>query len=225
MSSNHNGDMGRMIKMIREAKNAGADIAKFQLYNTESLIRDPKYYPTLKRGELSRGQWELAVDECNNVGIEFIASVFDEERISWCETVSMRRYKISSYDIYNYPLIRAVLQTGKDIIVSLGMVDTRGIPDIYGKGKIYYLYCVSKYPAELSDINFSSVNFKIFSGFSDHTIGIEASIMAMARGANIIEKHFTLDKILDGWDHQLSMNPEDLKTIVHYARAFEQIKR
>jgi sialic acid synthase SpsE len=224
MSSNHNGDINRMKQMIKTAKECGADVAKFQLYDTDKLIRDHKYYDTLKRGQLSHRDWKVIVETCNHENIEFLASVFDAERIKWCEDVGMKRYKISSFDIYNEPLIQAIVDTGKPIIMSLGLMDSRGKPSIPGR-KVDYLYCVSNYPTELSDLDFSRVNFNEYSGFSDHTIGIKASVMAMARGARIIEKHFTIDKSLDGWDHQLSMDSDDLDTLVRYAIAFEQIKK
>ena len=223
MSSNHNGDMGRMAEMIRTAKACGADIAKFQLYDTDKLIRDPKYLPTLRRGQLSLAQWHLIVEECVHTGIEYLASPFDVERVGWCQEALMQRYKVSSFDIYNEPLLEAIVGTGKDIIMSLGMMDKRGFPTVKGT-HIDYLYCVSKYPTELSDLRFDTVDFKKFSGFSDHTIGIAASVMAMARGARIIEKHFTLDKTLDGWDHQLSMDASDLKELDKYRRDFEEIR-
>lgn len=215
---NHNGDMSIARDLIRSAKECGADIAKFQLYDTAKIFPpDHKWYWDLERGELSKEQWLEVVSECDKAGIEFLASPFDVERVDWCEEVGMKRYKIASRSIYDTELIDRVIQTGKEVIVSLGKIDERGIPDIDAK----FLYCVAKYPTLPSDIHFP--DFDSYAGFSDHTIGIEAAVVAMARGARIIEKHFTLDKKMDGCDHTGSMEPDELKQLVQYSKKIEAL--
>ena len=222
LGHNHNGDMKMMAEMIDTAKDCGADIAKFQLYEISKILPpDHKWYWDLERGQLSREQWLEVVDLCKQAGIEFLASVFDVERVAWCEEVGVNRYKIASRSIYEKELIDAVISTGKPIIASLGMYHEPEFPSF----KADFLYCVAKYPTLPEDINFNSVDFKKYAGFSDHTLGIEAALVAMARGARIIEKHFTLDKTMDGADHSGSMTPDELRSLVEYSKKFEALLR
>lgn len=224
IGQNHNGDMATAKKLITAAREAGADIAKFQLYDVESIFTpDFEWYKEAKQAQLSREQVSELADWCKNTGIEFMASVFDVERVEWCQDIGMRRYKIASRSIYDRELINAIAATGKDIIVSLGMYKEKGFPLISASSKVDYLYCVSKYPTPLEDLNLLKVDFSKYSGFSDHTIGIEAALVAMARGARIIEKHFTLDKNMHGPDHAGSMDPGELKQIVEFSRKFARI--
>ena len=219
---NHNGDMDIARDLIRQAYLSGADIAKFQLYDTAKIVEpDFEWYWDLKRGELTRKQWGEIVGECRNVGIEFMASVFDVERVEWCEEADMARYKIASRSIYNKELLDAVADTGKDMVVSLGMYNELDFPLINTMGKVDFLYCVAKYPTLPEDIHFP--DFEKYSGFSDHTIGIEASVMAMARGAGIIEKHLTLDKQMEGADHAGSMEPQELAQLARFSYRFREL--
>jgi len=222
---NHNGDFAIAKELIHKAKELGADIAKFQLYDTDKLFKpDFEWYWDLKRGELDFEQWTEVARECRKAGIECLASVFDTERVDWCQKVGVMRYKIASRSIYDTELLDKVISTGKDIIISLGMVDARGVPKITAPVKVDYLYCIAKYPTPLSDLHFNEVDFRKYGGFSDHTVGIEAPVMAMARGARIIEKHFTLDKKMDGCDHSGSMEPDELRELVRFARKFEEMR-
>lgn len=222
---NHNGNMEMAYELIQRAKASGADIVKFQLYETSKIVpRNSEWYWDLERGEITKNQWLFLAEKAKEIGIELLASVFDCERVEWCEEVDVKCYKIASRSIYDGELLDKVVETGKDMIISLGMVDERGIPHVSAPGiGVYYLYCVAKYPAPLTEIHLSAVDFRKYAGFSDHTIGLEASIMAMARGARIIEKHLTLDKSLDGCDHAGSMIPSELKDLVRYARLFEEM--
>lgn len=224
IGQNHNGDMAMARELITAAKEAGADIAKFQLFDVESVFpAGDKKNPERKKAQLSREQVQELSDFCQKVGIEFMASVFDTERLKWCEDIGMKRYKIASRSIYDRQLIDAIADTGKDIIASLGMYQDKGFPRIDTSGRVDFLYCVAKYPAYPEDINFLTVDFNEFSGFSDHTIGIEASLIAMARGARIIEKHFTLNKKLRGPDHIISMEPYELRQLVEFSRKCDKI--
>ena len=224
IGQNHNGDMVMARELITAAKEAGANIAKFQLFDVESIFpNDDKKNIQRKKAQLSREKVRELADYCKKTDIEFMSSVFDTERVKWCEEVGMKRYKIASRSIYDKDLIRAIADTGRDIIASLGMYREKGLPKIDTRGKVDFLYCVAKYPAKPDDIDFLKVDFNRYSGFSDHTIGIEASMVAMARGARIIEKHFTLDKNLPGPDHAHSMNPAELKQMVEFSRKCDKI--
>ena len=152
-----------------------------------------------------------------------MASVFDVERMVWCEEIGMKRYKIASRSIRHRPLIEAVCATGKDVIASLGMWNGRDFPSIPTKARVDYLYCVAKYPTYPSDLNFHAIDFNQYSGFSDHTIGIDASLVAIARGARILEKHFTLSKRMPGPDHSGSMEPQELAEIRRFTDSFTKI--
>lgn len=224
IGQNHNGDMGIAKKLIEAAKENGADVAKFQLYDVDAIFPpDFEWYKEAKEAQMDKEQISELAAYCDKTGIEFMASVFDIGRMQWCEEIGMKRYKIASRSIYEHELIDAVAGTGKDIIASLGMYKEKDFPVINTKGRVDFLYCVAKYPTLPEDLDFQEADFSRYSGFSDHTIGIEATLIAMARGAMIIEKHFTLDKNMHGPDHSGSMEPQELKEIVQYKRKFEGI--
>ncbi len=217
IGQNHNGDMALAKELIQEAKKAGADVAKFQLYDAKRLFpkeNNPWYEYNLST-ELSRDNLKELVAECHRVGIEFMASVFDEERIQWLEEVNVKRYKIASRSIFDKPLIEGLIKTKKPLIASLGHWKDDRFPEIAAT-RVDYLYCISNYPTQLNELNFKNVDFTKYSGFSDHTIGTSATLMAIARGANIIEKHYTLDKTLFGPDHVCSMDSNELKQICQF---------
>lgn len=224
IGQNHNGDMRLAKELIRSAKENGADIAKFQLFDTDYIFKPEfEWYKEAKQAELTKEQLKELFKECQKVGIEFLASVFDPERVRWTEEIGMKRYKIASRSIYDQELLKAVAKTGKDMIISLGMYKGKEFPKIKTKGRVFFLYCVAKYPTHYQDLDFPNVDFNKYSGFSDHTLGIEAALVAMARGAKIIEKHLTLDKNMPGPDHKSSMEPKELRELVNYARKFEKI--
>jgi len=222
IGQNHNGDMALAKRMIASAKECGAGMAKFQLYDVDSIFKkDFEWYREAKEAQLGFDQVKELKEECDRIGIEFGASVFDTERLGWIVKLKVRRIKIASRSIYNRELIASAAATSKDMIVSLGMYQGKRFPTIKTKGKVDFLYCVAKYPTKPEDLAFERVNFNKYSGFSDHTIGIEASVTAMARGARIIEKHFTLNKAMHGPDHKGSMTPDELKELVRYSRILE----
>lgn len=224
IGQNHNGDMALASRLIGEARDRGANVAKFQLYDARALFprENNPWFDYNCQTELSRANVEALARECDRVGIEFMASVFDIERIAWLEDIGVRRHKVASRSIREPALIAAVAATGKRLLVSLGMWDGAEFPKIEAKGGVDYLYCVSKYPTELTDLHFSKVDFGRYAGFSDHTIGVAAPMIAMARGARIIEKHFTIDKAMYGPDHSGSMTPDELEALVRHAQALEQ---
>lgn len=215
IGQNHNGDMGLAKELIVSAKECGADVAKFQIYSARDLFQKEgnDWFDYNCQTELSRDQIGLLKDECERVGIEFMASVFDVERVAWLEAVGMRRYKIASRSVNDAKLIDAIAKTGQRLIVSLGMWSGEEFPKIGGSGGVDFLYCISKYPTPLSDLHLAKVDFLRYAGFSDHTIGTSAAITALARGARIVEKHFTIDKKMYGPDHAGSMTPDELTAI------------
>ena len=220
---NHNGDMHLAQCMIDEARAAGADIVKFQIFDPSKLFpQDFEWMDYHIRVRLSFEQVKLLRNYCDHVGIEFCASVFDLEGLEWCDTLDVRRLKVASRSIYDSALIGAMSETGKDMIVSLGMWDGPSFPEISTAGRVDFLYCVAKYPTPLSDINFSRVDFSKYGGFSDHTEGIDAAAVAIARGARIIEKHFTLSKMMDGPDHICSVEPHELRQLVDISRRYSK---
>jgi N-acetylneuraminate synthase/N,N'-diacetyllegionaminate synthase len=218
IGQNHNGDMQLARRLIAEARAAGATVAKFQVYDARALFpkEGNEWFHYNCKTELGRGDVELLARECDREGIEFMASVFDVERVAWLEDVSVRRYKIASRSIANRDLIEAVASTGKPMLVSLGMWNGPHFPKITAPGGVSYLYCISKYPTEMSDLHFAQVDFDRYAGFSDHTVGIDAAMIALARGARIIEKHFTLDKTTYGPDHSGSMAPLELRALTRF---------
>ena len=155
------------------------------------------------------------------------ASVFDEERLNWCEELKIKIYKIASRTVSDINLCKKIIATGKPVIISLGMYDHNCNNAPFDGKNIKYLYCVSKYPTNLEDIKMPDFNNSIFSGFSDHTIGTSACIYAISLGAKIIEKHFSFNKsqnIDTQMAHVCSMNEEDLKEIRYHADNISLIK-
>ena len=218
IGQNHNGDMNLALDLIGKAKECGADVVKFQLYEARALFpkENNAWYEYNCRTELSRAQVSMLAEECEKVGIEFLVSIFDIERVSWAEEIGVQRYKIASRSIYDTELIRTIANTGKPIIASLGMWEGDQFPEIEGAERVDFLYCISKYPTPLSEVKLASVDFNTYSGFSDHTIGVTAALAAFSRGAGILEKHFTFDKTMYGPDHFCSMTPGELKQIHNF---------
>ena len=237
---NFNGDLDTAKSLIELAKICGADIAKFQLYDVNRLFpdkqittQDKNWYEMVKRTELTFEQIEILFDYCNQNQIEAMASAFDLERLEWLERLSVKRHTVATKMNNNKEYIGAVIHTGKQVLYSRGNKDT-GINWIFGEDRknclrmdnIQFLYCVPIYPTMPNQLDLPPLFGlgSLFSGFSDHTIGIEASLIAVARGAQIIEKHFTLNsKSQLGPDHICSLEPPEFATMVNYIRKFERI--
>lgn len=225
IGQNHNGDMGLAKELIQAASENGADAAKFQLYDARALF--PKegnpWYDYNLRTELSRDDVVFLAEACAGAGIEFISSVFDPERVAWLEEVGVARHKIASRSIGDAALIKAAAATGKPLLVSLGMWEGSGLPEIDAPGGALFFHCVSKYPTPLEDVRLTGVDFAgAYAGFSDHTVGISAAVAAFARGAGIVEKHFTLDKSMYGPDHVCSMDPTELRALSGFRNDFRR---
>lgn len=215
IGQNHNGDMGLAKELVCAAKENGADTAKFQVYDAKKLFPEQgnPWFQYNCRTELTKDNVMELREECARRDIEFMASAFDAGRVMWLEEAGVKRHKLASRSVNDRELIDAMVATGKPLVVSLGMWAEKEFPAIRSRAGVDFLYCISKYPAELEDLDFNAIDFKRYSGFSDHAAGISAAQIAIARGARIIEKHFTLDKRAYGPDHGCSMTPEELKSL------------
>lgn len=199
------GDEMLALELIGLAKANGADLVKFQLYDSKKL------YGEYQNTELSFEQTKWLFNYGEELGIEVFFSVFDIERVKWCEEIGVKRYKIAHSQRFNEVLI-AILPIDKPVIIS---ADADRCHGSMGRGWVSTLYCVPKYPTEFKDLEFTqyeNIFDDLFDGFSDHTIGLDASKIALARGAEIIEKHFCIDHNT-GVDAPWSMNPEELKEL------------
>ena len=216
---NANGNMRLNKLMIEEAKRCGADIAKFQLYDTDS-IKKPWHsrYMELKMAELTFEDCKELKAHCDKVGIEFMASAFDVERVKWLEKLGVKRHKLASRSINDQDVIKAMERSGKPIIASLGAWQQDNLPKIKNAE---FLFCVSEYPAYITNDQFPS-RFDKIAGFSDHSIGCYWAREAVKRGATIIEKHFTLSHELPGFNQKGSAEPAELKDFITYTRQAER---
>lgn len=216
---NFNGNMRLAKLMIEEAKKCKVDIAKFQLYDTDKIKKFyQSRYAELKFAELTKEDLKELKEHADKVGIEFMASAFDAERVQWLEEIGVKRHKLASRSIRDTETIKAMEKTKKPIIASLGDWNEEEFPKIKNA---QFLYCVAEYPATINSLNFPK-DFDYYAGFSDHTIGTEWAIKAVQRGAKIIEKHFTLDKRLPGHNQDGSADPTELKDFIQYVRQFER---
>lgn len=242
---NHNGSVYLAKKMIEESASAGADAVKFQTFKAERLISRglaaanyqkksigaQNQYEMLKRLELAEEFYPELYDYSKSHGIEFMSTPFDEECAIFLNRY-VKRFKIGSGDIRNYPLLTQVSRFGKPVVISSGMstLDTiENAINILRKNKcnkISLLHCTSAYPtpykeANLLAIPFLKKRFGLLTGYSDHTEGIHVSIAAAALGAEIIEKHFTLDRSMPGPDQRSSIEPVQLKIMISNIRDIE----
>jgi len=223
IGQNFNGDMELAHELIKSAKDNGAEVAKFQLYDAKKLFpsKGNLWFEYNCKTELTRNNVEKLNKICDDNDMEFMASAFDVERVAWLEDIGVKRYKLASRSIVDEELIHALSETGKPLIVSLGMWEENMFPKIPSEN-VQFLYCISKYPTLLEDIKLGEVDFTKYAGFSDHSIGISAAMAAFSRGAVIVEKHFTLDKSSYGPDHKGSMNPDELHGLVKFR---DELKR
>ena len=213
---NHNGNFGLCYELIKQAKHAGADVAKFQLGWRAQPGEMNHITPDVLR-QLKR--W------CAYFDIELMCSVFTAEAYDLVRPFDLPRYKIASRTVKeDLGLVRRIAGEGKVTLISLGMWDRPELP-LEKTPAIRYLWCRSKYPCEPQDLVGLPRNFAEgpYDGYSDHTIGIEAPLLAIARGASIVEKHFTLDKSdTTIRDHALSATPEEFRTMVEIGRDFHR---
>lgn len=236
IGNNHEGNFDIAKELVNEAARCGVDAVKFQTFGVEHYVSqsDAARFERLKSFELSFSQFEQLSQLAHSLGLLFISTPFDLASAAFLESV-VDCYKIASGDNTFYPLIARVAQSGKPIIISTGLSDSQQVARTVGfvkqqrananiTGQLAILHCVSSYPvppdqANLRSIQFLAESFDCTIGYSDHTIGIEASLLAVALGARIIEKHFTLNKSFsDFCDHQLSADPPEMKELVQRIR-------
>lgn len=241
---NHNGDLEIAKKLITKAKEAGADAVKFQTYQTNSMVcknavkADYQLHTTqnsesqcemLQKLELNEKAHFLLANYCKEQQIMFMSTPFDIESIQLLEKIQLPLYKIPSGEVTNYPYLKAIGLTHKPIILSTGMCTLQEIEDCIrvlkknGSTDISLLHCNTEYPTPMRDVNLNAMktlhnHFNLPVGYSDHTEGIEIALAATAMGAVIIEKHFTLDKTMQGPDHKASIEPQELKQMVKAIR-------
>lgn len=248
---NHNGSIKIAKQLIDEAVNAGVDIIKFQTFNAEKLVSksakraeyqrknmgdvNDSQYDMLKKLELSKENHEELITYCKEKGIRFWSTAFDFESMDYLHSLKLGLWKIPSGEITNYPFIRKISSYNEPIIMSTGMCEEKDIQNAidvlikYGikKEQITLLHCNTQYPTPYQDVNLKAMisikeTFDLPIGYSDHTLGIEVPIAAVAMGATVIEKHFTLDRNLPGPDHKASLEPVELKAMVSAIRHIEQ---
>lgn len=241
IGNNHEGDFELAKEMIDAAAEAGADAVKFQTFKTEHYVskENLERYSRLKSFELSFNDFEKLSVKANELGLLFISTPFDIESAKFLSTI-VNALKISSGDNNFYPMIEVVARLGKPIILSTGMAFIEDvvlcrdlIKRISSENsdalELAIIHCISAYPVEKPDANLRAINtlmreFKEVVGYSDHTIGPDAAIVAVALGARIIEKHFTLDNQLSDFrDHQLSADPYEMKEMVRRIRETEKM--
>ena len=220
----HMGNINEIERMILQSKINGADIVKLQLYNSELLWGNKdRIYLDISENELS-----YIKDYCDKINIELSASIFDKEKLNICEDLNFKTYKIASRTVAeDTSLCEKIINTNKTIIISLGAYDYKkfGIP--FKSEKIKYLYCVSKYPTPLYDLEIPDFENSLFDGFSDHSIGVDACLYAVSKGAQIIEKHFSNNKSLNvetQLGHTGSMDDFDLQTLRKYSDSFTLLR-
>ncbi len=246
---NHNGSLKKAIKLIDIAAKSGADIIKFQSFTAEnvvtrnakkanyqkiSTVKDESQLQMLKKLELNLKSHKKIISHCKKVGIEFLSSPFDNESISLLKKLRVKRFKVPSGEINNLPYLRKIGKIGKPVILSTGMSSINEIKKAIKiltnsgtkKKLITVLHCNTDYPTKYQDVNLKAMlaikeKLNVNIGYSDHTLGIEIPIAAVAMGATIIEKHFTLDKNSSGPDHKSSLSPKELKKMILSIRKIE----
>ncbi|UCE51523.1 MAG: N-acetylneuraminate synthase [Desulfobacterales bacterium] len=244
---NHNGDMDLSKALIDVAVKAGADAVKFQTFKSEWVssgsARKAEYQKQaidaaesqldmLRKLELSPEAHHELQAYCQKQGILFLSTPFDEESVDLLDEIGVPVFKIGSGEITNWPFLEYIARKGKPIILSTGMSYLSEIDQAVrviqsaGCDKLILLHCVSSYPADPADVNLNAIKtlanaFKVPVGYSDHTLGIEISLGAVALGASMIEKHFTIDRNLPGPDHKASLEPNEMIALVKGIRALE----
>lgn len=246
---NHNGDINLAKELIAAAARSGADFVKFQTFKADRLVtkdaskaayqiknanQEETQHQMIQKLELSRSDHEILINECSRNGIRFLSTAFDIISFDMLVELGISIVKIPSGELTNLPLLRHIARLGRPVILSTGMaglgeieaaleaIEQAGTP----RNLVTALHCTTEYPAPLADVNLRAMEsikaaFGVEVGYSDHTQGIEISIAAVAMGARVIEKHFTLDRMLPGPDHKASLEPQELKAMVDAIRNVE----
>jgi len=248
---NHNGDIKTAKKLIDVAADAGVDYVKFQTFKADRVVspsakkakyqfdndssKDDSQLSMLKKLELNDSDHKELISYCNSKNINFFSTAFDEEGIYYLSSLNFDMFKIPSGELTNFPYLRAIAKTGLPVILSTGMANLNEIENSihvlvsFGtkKSEITVLHCNTDYPTPMSDVNLKAMltikkAFDVQIGYSDHTLGTEVPIAAVALGAKVIEKHFTLDRNMEGPDHKASLEPNELKEMVKSIRNIEK---
>jgi len=230
---NHNGDIDLAKKMIQEAKICGADAAKFQMFNTEELYpRHHDHFEMFESLQFLEEEWREISDFADKKDIIFTASVFDKDSVDFLNELNSPMFKVASGDLTHIPLLDYISKKKKPTVISTGLSNISEVDDavetFYSNDnrEICLLHCISNYPSSLDNLNLNVIEtlkkaFGVPVGFSDHTLGITAPVTAVALGADIIEKHFTLDREIDGPDQKLSLPPDMFEKMVQYIIGIE----
>lgn len=246
---NHNGDLDMARQLVAAAAAAGADIVKFQTFSARKLVtagaakaayqiattgNDEGQLDMIRKLELSRQDHEMLIEECRRHGIRFFSTAFDAGSFDMLLDMGLDQVKVPSGELTNLPLLRHMTRHGLPVMLSTGMatlgdveaalevIERNGTP----RHRITVLHCTTEYPAPMEDVNLRAMvsmkaAFGVEVGYSDHTPGIEIPVAAVALGATIIEKHFTLDRNLPGPDHKASLEPDQFKAMVDAIRNVE----
>lgn len=247
---NHNGDLNNAFLLIDKAVEAGVDYIKFQTFKAEALVskkakkaeyqitntkdKDDSQLDMLKKLELSKESHERIIKYCKEKEIQFFSTAFDLESLVYLKEVGLQMVKIPSGEITNLPYLRKAASLFDEVILSTGMCSLEEVEEALDvfvqegiqKDKITILHCNTEYPTPMVDVNLKAMNtigqkLGVAIGYSDHTMGIEVPIAAVALGATVIEKHFTLDRTMPGPDHIASLEPSELKAMVFAIRNIE----
>lgn len=233
---NHNGDVEIAKKLTEEAHIAGADAIKFQTYKTEKFVtRTNKYYSFFKDVELSFEEFKEIQNFAKNIGITFFSSPFDLESVYFLKQIDVPCFKIASSEITNMPLLHNIAKMQVPMIISTGGATLLEIDEALkccqsvGNSNIALMHCVLNYPAQPNEVNLKAMNtlreeFKIPIGYSDNGESSLVDLIAVGLGANLIEKHFTLDKKMNGPDHAFSIEPNELKILISQIRLIEEMR-
>ena len=248
---NHNGSIELAKKLVEKAKEAGVDYIKFQTFKASKLVtkaaKQAEYqqknigkegdsqYQMLKKLELSPEEHEILIDYCKELGIKFFSTAFDFDSIEYLHSLNLGLWKIPSGEVTNYPFLKRIAAFNEPTILSTGMCDMEDVRAAVGalyknglsKENLILLHCNTEYPTPFEDVNLKAMDalrkeFGVEVGYSDHTKGIEVPIAAVALGATVIEKHFTLDRNMEGPDHKASLEPDELKAMVSAIRNIEK---
>lgn len=248
---NHNGDIKQAKKLIDAAVDAQADFVKFQSFKADKLVSqkakkaayqsknmvdgDEGQYNMLKALELSHENHLELIEYCNNQGIKFLSTAFDIDGLDYLNSLELQAFKVPSGEITNYPYLKKLAGFKHSVILSTGMAVLGEIEAALSiltsegleREQITVLHCNTEYPTPMQDVNLKAMltiqqALKVSVGYSDHTLGIEVPIAAVALGASVIEKHFTLDRNLPGPDHKASLEPDELKAMVTAIRNIEK---
>lgn len=245
---NHNGDIETAKRLVDIAKKAGCDCVKFQTFSADRIVtksaekaeyqventnNDDSQYEMLKKLELSYDEFFEIKKYCDKVEIDFLSTPFDEDAVELLEKIGVDAYKIPSGEITNKPLLQYIATKNKRVLLSTGMSTLEEVAkavqwiEEMGNDKIILFHCTSNYPAPYSSVNMKAMltirdEFGYPVGYSDHTNGIEISLMSVAYGATVVEKHFTYDRNAEGPDHKASLEPDELQAMVESIRNIEQ---